>query len=215
MLFRSLAIDGCALCIYQREPYAVAAAVGLLAVAGRASPSLVRLLFIVCAALFAVGGALAALHVATQQGWSIDAEACDGLLADRTMIDLIAAATARARRLGCDAVEWSLFGLSLAGWNLIYSGSLSFACACLAMRIPRHAASDLGRQGARHGGLRAVSAQQVVGLAALVALALLLSSMAREFDSVRLRAAGDVRLTLTFISTSAPALRRLFVAGQE
>ena len=131
------ALEPCPLCVYQRYPYAVT--IGLsavaLALAGRpplAGPYFAPALTALCGAAFAVGAGIAAYHVGVEQGWFQASAACTAPPLEATEIeDLIAElkATPVAR---CDQVAWSLFGVSLAGYNLVASAvlaGLSFAAA--------------------------------------------------------------------------------------
>lgn len=112
----------CVLCVYQRYAYgaALAAALAALILADRAE--LRRLALLITGLAFLAGAGLAAFHVGVEQKWWEGLASCSapGLPADASVDEL--------RRLlldqpfaPCDAVAWSLFGLSIAGYNLIAS----------------------------------------------------------------------------------------------
>lgn len=132
-------IVGCTLCVYQRVPYALAAAVAAIAFLGRPPPRGYRFAILLCAALFAIGGAIAFYHVGVQQGWWVEAGVCEAALPDAgALTDLRAALAGPQARPPCDQVDFSVLGLSLAALNVIYSAALAAACVVMARR-PRPA----------------------------------------------------------------------------
>jgi disulfide bond formation protein DsbB len=74
---------------------------------------------------FTCGCAVAAYHVGVQQGWWAEVGVCEASSSrPLTLTDLRSLAVARARP-ACNQVDWSLFGLSLAAFNLIFSAGLA------------------------------------------------------------------------------------------
>lgn len=136
-------LEPCVLCLYQRVPYAGVIAVSALALAlsgvrGRAQPALMRVVLVLCAALFVAGAGIAAYHVGVEQGWWQGTEAC-------TVPDLNAMSPAELREhllaapiVRCDEVAWSLFGISMAGYNFLASLTLAGGSLWLA----RNAGAD-------------------------------------------------------------------------
>jgi disulfide bond formation protein DsbB len=117
----------CELCLLQRWPWAVAitlAALALLINPQGVLPWLALLL----AGVFAVGVGLAFYHVGVEQHWFPGPTACTaGATTARTIEEL------KAQILGhqpvlCDQVQWSLFGISMAGWNLLASLAMGLYC---------------------------------------------------------------------------------------
>ena len=124
------ALEPCPLCVYQRYPYAVA--IGLsavaLALAGRpplAGPFFAPALTALCGAAFAVGAGVAAYHVGVEQSWFLASEACTGPVFDAVDVEDLRAQLEATPVAQCDQVAWSLFGISLAGYNLIASAALA------------------------------------------------------------------------------------------
>ncbi len=107
----------CHLCILQRWPH-LAAVVILLAWAvtrWRIWPWLGAL-----AALTTAGIGL--FHAGVEQGWWEYISTCtQGSVAGISVTDLMNPATAAPPPVRCDAIPWSLFGLSMAGWNAALS----------------------------------------------------------------------------------------------
>lgn len=127
----------CPLCIWQRWPYAVTIALGVLALAlsGRANPAP----FVALAGLtFLAGAGIAGFHVGVEQGWWAGLETCagGGPIGGRSLADVLQGAQAPAGPR-CDEVPWSLFGISMAGYNLIVSLGLAALALAGARRLWR------------------------------------------------------------------------------
>jgi disulfide bond formation protein DsbB len=109
----------CELCLYQRWPWYVVIVLTLvvaLAGGGRAAAPV----FALCGLVLVAGAGLALYHVGVEQGWVAGPTACAGAGAADSVEALKAQimGTAPAR---CDEVAWSLFGVSMAGWNAVAS----------------------------------------------------------------------------------------------
>jgi disulfide bond formation protein DsbB len=111
----------CELCLAQRWPWYVALAVAILALA-IGKPSLARHLPLAAAAIMIVSTGLAFYHVGVENHFLPGPSACTatqsgrGLTTEELMRQIMAAPVIR-----CDTIQWSLFGVSLAGWNLFAS----------------------------------------------------------------------------------------------
>lgn len=110
----------CEMCLWQRWPHYAALAPALLAfvVEGRMRIFLVAL----AAALIAVSGAIGVLHAGVEYGWWQGPTTCmstvdfsGGSAADRLRAIL------NAPIVWCDVPQWTLGGVSLAGFNAIFS----------------------------------------------------------------------------------------------
>jgi disulfide bond formation protein DsbB len=139
-------IVGCTMCVYERVPYFVTAVLAAYALLDRLAPVAQRRVFAVCGIVFAFSAALAIYHGGLQQHWWADFGVCEGALpTESTVENLRAALRNPTPRPPCDEVDWSMFGLSLASLNLIYSTVLVFACAVFALRLRTAAVSDHSR----------------------------------------------------------------------
>ncbi len=140
------AIEPCPLCIYQRYPYAITIGLSAVALALAGRPPLAGAYFVpaltaLCAAAFAAGAGIAAYHVGVEQGWFQASEACTATAFEATDIDDLRAQLEATPVARCDQVAWSLFGVSLAGLNLIASAALaglSFAAAARQLAKASH-----------------------------------------------------------------------------
>ncbi len=120
-------IQPCALCLYQRMPYYAVIAIGLiglvLARQNWARPAQLGL----SALAFLAGAGIAGFHVGVEQHWWAGLASCGGgdqINTAQTVEELRKALTA-APVVRCDEIPWSLFGISLAGFNLIISLGLA------------------------------------------------------------------------------------------
>lgn len=131
----------CILCLWQRLPHAIAILLGGIGFGlaratdparhpFRATPwaiyaAITGLLLID----YLANTGLAAFHIGVEQHWWAGTEACTGgaptgLSAEQLSAQLMATPVAH-----CDQIAWSLFGISLAGFNFILSLALSVASA--------------------------------------------------------------------------------------
>jgi disulfide bond formation protein DsbB len=106
----------CEMCMWQR--WALVAALGLALVGwgmGHARPVLIL------AALAVLAGAgIAAFHVGVEQHWWQGVTACAAAPMTGTTAEVMSEIMA-APLVRCDAIAWSLFGVSMAGWNALLS----------------------------------------------------------------------------------------------
>lgn len=130
----------CELCWWQRYVYMLAAALAFLGYSLEriGARSMVRWMMGVLAAVFFSGAGIAFYHVGVEQRWwrGLDACAANDLVGDMEMMLNKLMATPIAR---CDEVAWSLFGVSMAGYNVLLSLGLAAICGYFAR--PRKKAS--------------------------------------------------------------------------
>lgn len=117
----------CEMCWWQRYPHF--AAVALAGAAFILPPS--RLLVALAALAIAVSGAIGAFHVGVEYGWWEGVTACSTVAsAGGDPLEAIM----NAPLVRCDTAPWSLFGVSLAGWNFLFSGAAVLAIVLLLRR---------------------------------------------------------------------------------
>lgn len=110
----------CKMCIWQRYPHLAAIALGALAVF---LPLTVPITLGALAAL--TTGGIGVFHVGVEQGWWEGPSTCSsgpigGLSTDDLMNQIMAAPLVQ-----CDQIAWSLAGISMAGWNALFSFGLA------------------------------------------------------------------------------------------
>ncbi len=119
-------VEPCLLCTYQRVPYALAAGFGLFGSLLPIGPSKRRTVVMFAVVLFAASAALALYHLGVEQAWWHGSTGCTGedISLAMTLDDLTTALSTKPKAR-CDAVPWEMFGVSLTGWNLIWSSLLT------------------------------------------------------------------------------------------
>jgi disulfide bond formation protein DsbB len=117
-------LQPCILCIYQRYPYGVTAALGLvgLIVAGR--PVLLRGVLLLAGLAFLTNAGIAAFHVGVEQHWWQGTAECGSNLDLRLSPDELRNQLFSQPVVRCDEVPWSLFGISMAGYNFLFAAGL-------------------------------------------------------------------------------------------
>jgi len=121
----------CELCILQRWPYVATIVLGLAgfmaASPKRAGAS--RALLALCGVIFLIGAGIAAYHVGVEQKWWQGPSTCTGLPGLAGNVEDILKKIESAPIVRCDEIAWSLFGISMAGYNFILSLILAGICA--------------------------------------------------------------------------------------
>ena len=118
----------CEMCIWQRWPHGAAILFGLVGgglVAGRVlPPGLAKTLAILAIAAIAVSGAIGIFHAGVEWKFWPGPDACTG-------IGYVPGRDDNFNVVRCDEAQWRLFGISLAGYNALFS--LGVAALALAM----------------------------------------------------------------------------------
>lgn len=129
----------CELCLYQRIPYAV---IILLAVMGiyatkRMGTKFGAFNIFLCGIAFLINSGIAFYHVGVEQKWWVSG--CS--LGDLSRLDIndIASSIKNAPAVACDAVPWELFGISMAGYNVIICGALGIYAITASITATRRA----------------------------------------------------------------------------
>lgn len=119
-------LEPCVLCLYQRIPYALVAILGFVAMM---RPHLLTPVLVLAALVFFAGASLAFYHVGVEQHWWASATGCSGgtLSSTVTPADLMQSLSAPPPK-PCDAVDWTVLGVSMAGWNVVFSLFATGAC---------------------------------------------------------------------------------------
>ncbi len=106
----------CKMCYWQRYPH-----VGAIVIAG--------IILITGIGVFAVLGLLSALitagiggfHAGVEQGWWEGPQSCTSTSIDHLSTEELLAQIMSAPMVRCDEIPWQMFGLSMAGWNMVVS----------------------------------------------------------------------------------------------
>ncbi|MFZ5727216.1 MAG: disulfide bond formation protein B [Pseudomonadota bacterium] len=124
----------CEMCYWQRWPHQAAIVLALLALLLRRNDKAMRALTLLAAAAIAVSGAIGVFHAGVEYGfWEGITTCATGSGGPVTLESIMDAPLVR-----CDAVQWSLFGISLAGFNAIFS----FGAAALVLTLLRRGSTS-------------------------------------------------------------------------
>ena len=123
-------LQPCVLCFYQRYAYLGAIAFGLLGLIAGPRTGTRRAAVALAGLAFLTGAAIAAFHVGVEQQWWRGTAECHAPLFDPdASIEDLRKQLLGLRFVPCDEIRWSLFGISMAGYNVF--ASLGFAAASL------------------------------------------------------------------------------------
>lgn len=126
-------IAPCSLCLLQRWPHGAVIPLAAIAFLPAISDNGRRLLLLLCAAAFATTAGIGVYHVGVEQGIFAGPTACSGGITGDS-IDELRRKLMAAPVVRCDEVAWSLFGISLAGYNVVVSSALAVFSAVIGLR---------------------------------------------------------------------------------
>ena len=112
-------LQPCELCLAERWPYYGAIVIAALALATDRRRALSGIALL--ALIFLGSAGLAAYHVGVEQHWIEGPTACTGGASGAKSAEELMKFLQNQQPVRCDEVQWSLLGLSLAGWNVVTS----------------------------------------------------------------------------------------------
>ena len=123
-------LQPCVLCLYQRLPYGLITATSLIALLPVVAPLRKVALMYLVALIFLGGGLLALYHVGVEHHLFGEPTSCGfgpwwlgGGTPDIDVANIVQAMSVQPVR--CDTPAWTFLGLSMAGYNAIWSLSLA------------------------------------------------------------------------------------------
>ena len=123
----------CEMCYWQRWPHGAAIILAGLAFTGDSGSGRSRVLTLAAAAAIAVSGAIGVYHAGVELGIFQGLTACSSAAAagstDELLKEILATPLVR-----CDQVQFSVLGISMAGWNALLSLGGAAAIAFLALK---------------------------------------------------------------------------------
>jgi disulfide bond formation protein DsbB len=119
-------VEPCTLCLYQRIPYAAVGVLGLIGLFLN-SPGSPKVIVAIATATFCIEAAIAFYHVGVEQNWWASAAACGGGVTEQISIYQFQTLLQQKPAKACDEVDWTLFGISMATYNV--SGAFGLAAA--------------------------------------------------------------------------------------
>ncbi len=116
-------LDPCVLCLYQRWPWVAVIAAGVLALLAARHAGSARVMLGLAAIAMLTGAGIAGFHVGVEQQWWAGTSECGGVTGQAKTVEELKAQLLATPVTRCDEIAWSLFGISMAGWNLIVSAA--------------------------------------------------------------------------------------------
>jgi disulfide bond formation protein DsbB len=110
----------CEFCWWQRYAHMVAFALAVIAFSGPALSSRARTFTLLAALAIAVSGAIGVYHAGVEAGIFEGFTRCSALATASSTADLLRQIT-HAPLIRCDEVQFRFLGISMAGWNAIFS----------------------------------------------------------------------------------------------
>jgi len=128
-------LQPCVLCWYQRYPYMAVAALGILGVIAAGRPGLLRLILLLAALAFFVDAGIAAFHVGVEQHWWAGTKECGSTLdLNNLSPEELTKRLLEQPLVPCDKPAWTMFGISMAGYNFVYAALCGLATLWFAAR---------------------------------------------------------------------------------
>lgn len=118
----------CELCVLQRWPWAAAITISIVALFVGQSRSL-PWVALVLGLVFLVSIGFAFYHFGVEQHWFAGPSACTPSTAPARTLEEMRRQILSAGVVRCDVPQWTLAGVSLAGWNLLASIVMALICA--------------------------------------------------------------------------------------
>ncbi len=128
-------LEPCILCYYQRYPWYAVIAVAILALVLPGKPR--ATLLCVCALLFVGGAGIAIYHVGVEHKVFAGPAACGSVTITGQSIDALRAQLIGKPIVRCDQPAWMLFGITMAGYNLVASAAMALLTGWFAGRAWR------------------------------------------------------------------------------
>ncbi len=129
-------LEPCVLCMYQRYAYLGAVAMGLAGLALGGNPETRRVAVALAGLAFLTGAGIAVFHVGVEQQWWRGTAECHAPVFDPdASIEDLRKQLLGVRFVPCDEIRWSLFGISMAGYNVFASLGLAAASLWAALNI--------------------------------------------------------------------------------
>ncbi|MBL0768447.1 disulfide bond formation protein B [Sphingopyxis sp. XHP0097] len=122
----------CEMCYWQRWPHQAAIVLAALALLLRSNGKAMRLLTALAAIAIAISGAIGIFHAGVEYGFWEGLTSCSTGAAGPVSLESIM----NAPLIRCDQTQWDLFGISLAGFNAIFSLGGAALVLTLLLRRP-------------------------------------------------------------------------------
>ncbi len=136
-------LQPCVLCIYQRWPYAIVIALGLigLAISFKAKKAVAAIMGLI-GVTFLANSVIAFYHTGVElKWWKSFLEGCAVPKMEGNMQEILAQIQSRTDAVRCDEIPWAdpILNLSMANWNVIFCLGLAVVAFISARKICNNA----------------------------------------------------------------------------
>ncbi|MFP5469036.1 MAG: disulfide bond formation protein B [Alphaproteobacteria bacterium] len=130
----------CQLCYYQRVPYVMAI---ILCAAALLGPAMAQAISAVLMINYMAGAGLGIYHAGVEWHWWAGPATCSAGAGSGGSVEALMAQILAAPVVRCDEIPWSLFGISLAGYNVLISVGLLALSAHVFLRWKKDRDHDI------------------------------------------------------------------------
>lgn len=130
----------CQLCYYQRVPYVMAI---ILCAAALLGPAMAQVISAVLMINYMAGAGLGIYHAGVEWHWWAGPATCSAGAGSGGSVEALMAQILAAPVVRCDEIPWSLFGISLAGYNVLISVGLLALSAYVFLRWKKDRDHDI------------------------------------------------------------------------
>lgn len=130
----------CQLCYYQRVPYVMAI---ILCAAALLGPAMAQAISAVLMINYMAGAGLGIYHAGVEWHWWAGPATCSAGAGSGGSVEALMAQILAAPVVRCDEIPWSLFGISLAGYNVLISVGLLALSAYVFLRWKKDRDHDI------------------------------------------------------------------------
>lgn len=123
----------CILCIYQRIPYFVVIAFGLISLMLKGKAHLIFVAL--CGLTFLTGAGIAAYHVGVEHGKFQMEDGCQSTDPVPSSLEEMRNQIIGKPAAACDKPQFVFLGISMAGWNFFFSSFIGFYTLSLVWRM--------------------------------------------------------------------------------
>lgn len=139
-------LEPCKLCIWQRWPYAINIALGIamfiLAAHSNNNNIILKTLLLLTILVFLSGSAIGVYHAGIEYGWWQEITSCvddiDNNIVNNSDLSSLKAEIFKQPIAACDQPEFVLFGISMAGYNAIWSLLLALVLVIAMLSYKNH-----------------------------------------------------------------------------
>lgn len=125
----------CKLCFLQRWPYLIMIFLGLIAFTFHDKKKIYAPTLLAITACFAYGAYIAIYQTGGEQGWWLLTADCSSVLDSNLSPEEYLAAMKQQPAVPCDMVKWSMFGISMAGYNAMFSVFMGIFTLGMAIKV--------------------------------------------------------------------------------